>query len=590
MFKLLARSLRDFRDSYPKLLSFEFLYTLLLSVVVVPLITLIFDRILAVVGSGSLLNGEIYRIGLTFEGLIGMAAIGFVASLALFVELCVLVILIQQRYFGQEIAIADALATTLRRTPRLLGVGTVQLLAMLLLMIPFVESPLSDSFYALFNAPIFLQSKVLSASAAMTLLYAALLAVMLYTWLRWIFVFHFIVLEGKTVTAAIRSSLALTRGRRLRIFAALLLLNLTLFGAGFAALSWLSYLPSWLDINVLKAFSDHYSLTLSTLLTYMFTLLLIPVNLILLTRLFYSLGRRQGVQRYDRLEIYRSRLGRLERRAANYWRNHPRKRLLYIAIAAVYAGLILFVGFKASDTLVYAKWNVLISAHRGVADDAPENSLPAIRDAIELGVQSVELDVQLTSDGVAVLHHDYDLRRMAGVSERVPELTYEEVSRLRIGVDGNGEPVAIPTLGEALAEAFGRIKVLIDLKPYGSGEELAKEVVKQVKAHGMEDQVYIQSFDGETLRLIREIAPEIKIGRILYFALGDLTLLDVDFYTIEQIMLTEQLVERAHRSGREVWVWTVNGRRNLKEVLKFRVDAIITDTPAVAQSMVELDL
>lgn len=81
---------------------------------------------------------------------------------------------------------------------------------------------------------------------------------------------------------------------------------------------------------------------------------------------------------------------------------------------------------------------------------------------------------------------------------------------------------------------------------------------------------------------------EIKIGQILYFAIGDLSLLDVDFYTIEQVMLTEQFVKRAHRKGREVWVWTVNSERNLKEVLKYEIDGIITDYPARAHQMVEL--
>jgi len=53
-------------------------------------------------------------------------------------------------------------------------------------------------------------------------------------------------------------------------------------------------------------------------------------------------------------------------------------------------------------------------------------------------------------------------------------------------------------------------------------------------------------------------------------------------------MLTKQLVERAHAAGREVWVWTVNNKRNMKEVLKFKIDGLITDYPVLAQSMVEL--
>jgi len=590
MLRLLGRSIRDFRASYTKLLLFEYLYMLLTSVIIIPVITFIFNRILTVVGSGSLLNGEVYKIGYTYEGVLGLIMIGLVASFALFIELCVLVILVQQRYFGKGITIADALLTTLRQTPRLLGFGIIQLLVFLLVLIPFIDSPLSASFYALFNFPIFMQSRVFDASYTMTIVYILLLIAILYMVLRWIFVLHYIMLERKSITEAIRSSQVLTRGRRLQLFFWLFVLNAVVFGTGFVAISLLSYLPSWMDMNVLKAFTNHYSLTLSSILTYMFALLLMPINMIFLTRLFYYFGHTRGEKPKDNLQIYRSRLGRLEQRFAAFLKGRKRTSLLYASIAVIYIGLAVYVGIRANDSLVYAKWNVLISAHRGDAENAPENSIPSINAAIDKGIQSVEVDVQLTKDGIAVLHHDYSLRRMAGVPERVSELTYEELSRLVIGQDENMETIHIPTLAYALAEAQGRIKLLLDLKPYGPGDDLVKEVVNLIQAYGMEEEVYIQSFDSYSLKQIRELAPDIKIGQILYFALGNLSALDVDFYTIEQVMLTDQLVKQAHASGREVWVWTVNTRRNMKEVLKFQIDGIITDYPVLAQSMVELNL
>lgn len=591
MLKILDRSIRDFRASYPKLLLFEYLYMLLTSFVIIPVITLIFNRVLTVVGSGSLLNGEVYRLGRSYEGVAGLVMIGLVASFALFIELCVLIILVQQRYFGKKTAIADALLTTLRQTPRLFGFGIVQLIVFMLVLIPFIDSPLSASFYALFNVPIFLHSKVLSASYTMTFVYVIVLIAVVYTVLRWIFVLHFIVLEGKTITEAIRASLALTRGRRLQLFLWMFLLNAAVFGAGFTAIQSLSYLPSWLDINVLKVFTNHYSLTVSTILTYMLTLLLLPVNIIFLTRLYYKYSLDKGSKPQDRLKVFASRLGILEHRIVSSIKSKGRRksRLLYAAIAALYLVLALFLGFKANDNLVYAKWSVLISAHRGDTENAPENSIPSIKAAIEKGIQSVEIDVQLTKDGVAVLNHDYTLMRAAGESRRVSDLTYDEVVRLEIGADANGDAVYIPTLSEALSEAQGRIKLLIDLKPYGSEDELAREVAGLVQYYGMEQDVYVQSFDSHTLRQIRMIAPEIKIGQILYFALGDLSGLDVDFYTVEKVMLTEQLVKQVHDAGREVWVWTVNSAGDMKEVLKYKIDGMITDYPVRAQSMIELD-
>ncbi|WP_040950609.1 glycerophosphodiester phosphodiesterase [Gorillibacterium massiliense] len=591
MFKLLSRSIRDFRAAYLQLLLFEYLFVILTSFVILPIITLIFNRVLTVIGSGSLMNDDIVQLGLNWRGMLGLTAIGLVASFAVFIELCVLVILVQQHYFGKRIATADALLTALRQTPRLLGFGAIQLLMILLVLIPFVDSPISKSFYALFNVPIFMERNVLHPSLVMTIVYIAIVTTAIYLVLRWIFVLHYIVLEGKTIGAAIQSSHALTRGKRSKVLVSLLLMNALVIGTGFAAISSLSFLPYWLNHNVLKAFTAHYSLTLSSMLTYILTLTVMPTNIVVLTRLFYLFKRSKERIAGDQLKLYHSFLGRWEEKLTDAARRFPRKRTLFAALALVYVSLALFVGWKANGHLVYAKWSVLISAHRGDVENTttPENSLPAVLDAIDKGIQSVEIDIQLTKDGVAVLNHDATLKRMAGVNSRINDLTYAQVSKLAIGKDPDGNPVPIATLEDVLGEAKGRIKLLLDLKPYGTSEPLVKETIRLVHEYEMEDAVYIQSFDSTVLRQIRALSPDIRIGQIMYFAFGNLSSQDVDFYTVEQVMVTKSFVDQAHAAGREVLVWTVNGRRNLKEMLKFKIDGLITDTPVQAQSMIELD-
>lgn len=595
MLQQFGSSIRDFRATYKKHFLFAYLFMLLTSFVIIPIISFIFNRVIRMVGSGSLLNGEVYKVGLSYTGVIGLIAIGLVTVLVLFIEFGVIITIAQQHYFGKDVLIADALLTTLRQTPKIFGFGMIQLLFFLLFLVPFIDSPLSASLYSFFNVPIFVNSRIINSSLTMIALYAVLFLAAIYIVLRWIFVLHFIMIEGKSIRSAIRSSLFLTKGKRLSIFINLFLLNAVVFTLGFVAISSVAYLPSWLDNNVLKAITDHYSLTLSTVLTYMFTLLLVPLNIIFLTRLFYHFSSKQGVMPLDQLRIYRSRLaGPIEKRLFAFVKGRRRKRVLYVSILTVYLMLALFVSYAANDHLVYVKWSVLLSSHRGDTLEAPENSLLAIQSSMAQGVDAVEIDVQLTKDGVVVLHHDYNLSRMTGVSKRVNELTYDEVAKLSIGNSYSGleEAERIPMLAEVLAEAKakGKVKLIIELKSYGPGEKLARQVITLIEQFGMVQDCYIQSFDRQTLQQIRQLNPNIRIGQILYFAVGDLSLLDVDFYTIEQVMLTEQFVKRAHKNGREVWVWTVNNKRNLKEVLKFEIDGIITDYPARAQSMVELNL
>ena len=77
--------------------------------------------------------------------------------------------------------------------------------------------------------------------------------------------------------------------------------------------------------------------------------------------------------------------------------------------------------------------NVEITAHRGDSSEAPENTIPAFEAAIESGADWIELDVGVTKDGVLVVLHDEDLKRVAGDSRKIGELTFEEVRRLDVG-------------------------------------------------------------------------------------------------------------------------------------------------------------
>src|SRR5690606_21878283 len=152
----------------------------------------------------------------------------------------------------------------------------------------------------------------------------------------------------------------------------------------------------------------------------------------------------------------------------------------------------------------------------GDTEKAPENSLPSIIDAIDKGYQSVEIDVQLTKDGTVVLNHDPTLQRMTGTPVRVPDLSFDELSSFVIGYDVNSQPILIPSLAEVLAITQDRVKLLIDLKPYGPSDALVNEVVRQIQAFEMQEQVYIQSFDPTSLKQVRALDPDIKIGQILY--------------------------------------------------------------------------
>lgn len=147
---------------------------------------------------------------------------------------------------------------------------------------------------------------------------------------------------------------------------------------------------------------------------------------------------------------------------------------------------------------------ILVAAHRGAHLDAPENSLAAIRDAVEIGADIVELDVRLTRDGVPVLMHDASVDRTTNGAGAVATMTLAEIRALRLrGPDGALTEMQVPTLEEALAEGADRILINLDLKA-----EAVPAVVATVKAAEPAPAVMFYNSDLEVLSNIRALMPE----------------------------------------------------------------------------------
>jgi len=108
---------------------------------------------------------------------------------------------------------------------------------------------------------------------------------------------------------------------------------------------------------------------------------------------------------------------------------------------------------------------VMVAAHRAAHNGYPENSIPAIKHAIELGVDIVELDVKTTKDNVPVLMHDSKIDRTTNGTGKVEDYTLSELKEFRMKTnDGTLTDETIPTFEEALNTVYGKIMVDIDIK------------------------------------------------------------------------------------------------------------------------------
>ncbi|HZG77314.1 MAG TPA: glycerophosphodiester phosphodiesterase [Paenibacillus sp.] len=584
----IRHSARDVQRVWKQILVFESIYMAATGLLFVPALVFLFNRFLNAIGANLLLNADVYRLALTLEGGAVLAAAGFAAGMIMFLDFGTVIVIAQQRLFGRDTYISDAFATTARALPRLLGLGFIQWVLLLFTFSPWVDTPLAGLLLGSVNVPIVLVTH-LYESKFLLFLYALALAAAAYLFLRCIFAMHYILIEGQTTARAIRSSFALTRGNMGALVAHLALLNAAIYAAAASAVYGASSLIERWESPLRFAVADWY-VPVASLLALLFATLTVPINLVLLTRLFYVMRRAAGVPFENRLRLIRSRVLRhLEFALKRYFRTRSVRYGIALA-ALVYAAGALVLHQSYGDRLVYLDWHVKVIAHRGDVHAAPENTMSSVRAAIAQGADAVEIDVQLSKDGVVVLHHDYTLERVAGVPFPVHELTYPELLALEVKGAWTGMPTErIATLEEALQEAKGKTKLVVEIKPYGDADELARRTAELVAASGMASDVYVQSFDYGVLRTVKRELPELKVGQILYAAAGDVSSLDVDFYTISQTMLSERFIRRAHALDREVWVWTVNIERNMRETLTYDVDGVITDYPGKLRSLVGVE-
>ena len=188
--------------------------------------------------------------------------------------------------------------------------------------------------------------------------------------------------------------------------------------------------------------------------------------------------------------------------------------------------------------------DVLITAHRGASLRAPENSLPAFRDAMSAGAHFIELDVQRTRDGAIVVVHDGDLMRMAGDPRRVGELTWQDLQAIDIGSKRGPQYAGerVPTLEQVIVLVRGRARLNVELKYNVADPGLAPAVVDLLRGQDFLGQVVITSLDHAGLRQVEGVAPEVQTGLIVTASVGNVVRTDTDFVSLNSAKATADLI------------------------------------------------
>ena len=221
---------------------------------------------------------------------------------------------------------------------------------------------------------------------------------------------------------------------------------------------------------------------------------------------------------------------------------------------------------------------------------APENTLPAFQAAIDLGADCVELDVQMTADGVVMVSHDPSLKRCTGVDRRICDMSYEEVRRLDAGSFFSPEYAGtqIPTLQEVIDLCKGRIRLNIEIKDNAKTPELEAETARLILENGITDEVCVTALNYHSLEKIKAADSEIRTGYILAVGIGNYyDLPDADFFSVETTFITAGMVSKIHLLGKTVSAWTVDREADVSTLRSKRVDDLITGDPQMVQDALD---
>lgn len=264
------------------------------------------------------------------------------------------------------------------------------------------------------------------------------------------------------------------------------------------------------------------------------------------------------------------------------------RRGIYLIIAVVILAIamdVIFYVLIKTDTLVLNADHlnsVTITAHRGASKKAPENSLSAFEIAIEDGADVIELDVRQTKDGVVVVMHDENIKRVTGVNKKIGDLTYEELLQYNLDADhGKDFPnEKIPTLREAIELIDGRADMNIELKPAKTDTNLETCVAALVEEYDLYDSCVVTSQTYDSIRKIKQYDEKIKTVYVMSVAMGQFFDLEyADAFSIKYIYANSEVVKRVHEAGKDIYVWTIDDERNLERMMLLNVDSIITNRP-----------
>ncbi|WP_187291729.1 glycerophosphodiester phosphodiesterase [Clostridium novyi] len=566
----------DFKYGWSEFFKYEIVTKLILTILIIPIFSFLINVLMKNKGFSVISNNQILKFGMSKQGVLAIFIFYIMAVFVILIEIGGLIVIGNQIITKKKkYKFYSILGFCLKKSPKFIGIGGVYAVLFYLVFVNLIGIESYSVFGIPLKVPGFIQSYI-DENLWMFITEIIILVLILMIFISWIFTFHFIILENKSAKNAQRESWRLIKNN-FRIF-----IKHFLIIAIFTGFIFLISYVTWMIILHQLMYRVNYNVYLGKVFIIAIILIrkflgilvffiLTPIQIHWITRLFYILRNKED-KNIINIDL------KVKERPSLLDKIFLRKKTFIFILSLVLIILSLSIGLVI-DSALDMMYDVKVTSHRGNVERAPENTLASVREAIKANADFAEIDVVESKDGEIFLCHDINLKKNIGIDKEAWQLNYDDIKDYnnKVNPTRTYEDKKMPLLTHCIDLAKGKIKLNIEIKASPNEKDIVKKVVDIIKEHNFEKGCVITSLDYETIQEVKKLDPKIKVGYIMFLAKGDIEKLNVDFYSMEESLVSPDTVYIAHSMGREVHVWTVNNINNMKRFIDMGVDNIITD-------------
>ena len=576
-------SYRQAMQRFGPFLAVHVFFRLVSAGILVPVIGVLAAVAISISGQSALTDQDIAHFLVTpAGGIVGLTMLSLLLVSSV-LDVAMMTVILRSGQLHTLAALATAIGFILRAITALARFAANLLIRLLVISIPFLLFSLTiyllllqdyDINYYISNKP----SEFLLATVLITIAAVILASILLRRLFAWAMTLHLILFDDQPVAAAFRESDEAMRGKRLALFSRVCIwLLVRLLVASFLA---------FVAVLALAILPDMLGTRLPLIAGVLIVVLLLWTTLDLMVSAVANGALADLLNDNFNQALAGRQIGKEVKPGAEFsWKSPVAAALaacIGLAMASAAVGGVLLDNIQADH-------EVAIIGHRGAAGSRPENTLAAVKKAIEDGADWVEIDVQETADGEVVVIHDSDFMKAAGVNLKVWNATMQDLADIDIG--SRFDPIYAdqrpPLLRDVLSIAKDRVQVLIELKYYGHDIDLEKRVIQLVEEADMADQIATMSLKYAAVKKMRRLRPDWRTGVLAATSIGNLSGLQGNFIAINLGKVSRPMLKRAQAAGKDVYAWTVNDPITMSRMMSMGVDGLITDKPELARQVME---